>query len=118
MPATYYVDQLNLLLLLCPGVAMLIPFLAWRRQRSGETTTFLGVAAICMLVFQAVWKAQLGVFDDWNLYAIGGVIVSLLIWRYAAMVAVTPAQKVAAAVVALIGCVNTYSWIIANHRPQ
>jgi hypothetical protein len=115
MPASYYVDQLKLLILLCPAIAMLVPFAAWSVRPTDQTTAFLGVATICMLVFQAIWKAQLGVFDDWNLYAIGGVITSVLIWRYAATAASTPARKMTAAALAAVGCVHTYGWILANH---
>ena len=118
MPARYYVDQLNLLILLCPGIAMLMPFVVWRTRPADETTAFLGVATICMLLFQTVWKAQLGVFDDWNLYAIGGVIASLLIWRYAATAAAMLPLRIAAAAIAVVGCIHTYSWILANHRPR
>jgi hypothetical protein len=116
MPAQYYVDQLNLLALLCPAAALLLPFAIWHRRPMDETTAFLGIATASMLAFQAVWKAQLGVFDDWNLYATGGLIAALLVWRYAAMAAVTPGMRIAGAALAAVGWLHTYGWIIAHHR--
>jgi len=116
MPSQYYLDQLNLLALLCPAAALLLPAAIWHRRPADEQAVFLGIATASMLVFQAVWKAQLGVFDDWNLYAIGGLITALLVWRYAAAAAVTPAMRIAGAALAAIGWVHTYGWIIANHR--
>ena len=81
MPSTYYVEQVNLLLLLCPAVLMLMPLFVWHRHDLDDEDRFLAIGAASMLVFQAIWKAQLGVYNDWNLYAIGGVVVSLLVWR-------------------------------------
>jgi hypothetical protein len=116
MPRRYYLDQLNLLVLLCPAAALLLPFAVWRRRPADEVTAFLAVAVVSMLLFQLIWKAQLGVFDDWNLYAMGAVLTALLIWRYAAMAAVTPLMRIAAAALAAVGCLHTYAWIIANHQ--
>ena len=116
MPASYYADQLRLLLWLCPAAALLIPLVLRFRSSSDELTRFLAVGAASMLVFQGVWKALNGVFDDWNLYAIGGLFVALLIWRYAAAAASTAGMRMAGAALAAIGSLHTYAWIIANHR--
>jgi hypothetical protein len=37
------------------------------------------------------------------------------VWRYAAAAASTRAMQLAAAVLAVAGALNTYTWIIANH---
>jgi hypothetical protein len=116
MPFSYYIDQLNLLLLLCPSVAILLPLLAWRRREMDDVGTFLAVAAGSMLLFQVVWKSQIGVFDDWNLYAIGGMLTTVYIWRSLAAVATTAGTRLAAAALAVTGALHTYAWIIANHR--
>lgn len=115
MPPRYYLDQLKLVVLLCPAAAMLLPFTVWRRRPADEVTAFLVTAVVPMLLFQAIWRAQLGVFDDWNLYAIGAMLTTLFIWRYVAIAAVTPWMRIAAAAVAAVGCLHTYAWIISNH---
>jgi hypothetical protein len=115
MPVSYYADQVRLLLWLCPAVAMLVPLAISLRSSKDEVTRFLAVGAVSMLVFQAVWKALNGVFDDWNLYAIGGTVVALFIWRYVAAAASTVAMRIAAASLVAIGSLHTYAWIIANH---
>ena len=115
MPRGYYVDQVRLLLWLCPAAMLLLPFAVRLRSSADEGSRFLGVGAVSMLVFQAVWKAANGVFDDWNLYAIGGLFIALCVWRYAAAAASTGAIRLAAAILAVAGSLNTYTWIIANH---
>ena len=115
MPRDYYTDQLRLLLWLCPGVFLLVPLALGFRSPADEGSRFLLVGAVSMLVFQAVWKAANGVFDDWNLYAIGGLFIALCVWRYAAAAASTRALRLAAAILAVAGSLNTYAWIIANH---
>jgi len=116
LPSNYYNDQLRLLLVLCPAAAMLVPLILSFRRRNDEVTAFLVVAAVSMLIFQAVWKAQLGVFDDWNLYAIGALVIAICVWRYVAAAATTVPMRLAAAALVAIGSLHTYSWILANHR--
>jgi len=115
MPREYYVDQARLLLWLCPAAMLLIPFAIRLRSDGDEGSRFLAVGAASMLIFQAVWKAANGVFDDWNLYAIGGLFIALCVWRYAAAVASTRWMQLAAALLAVAGSLNTYTWIMANH---
>src|SRR5262249_55077935 len=115
MPAHYYVEQLELLLFLCPAVAMAGALAVWRRFGGDEAATFLGIAAGSLVLMQAVWKSQIGVLDDWNLYAIGGMLAGLFIWRALAHAARTTAMRVAAAVIAAAGWLHTYAWIVMNH---
>ena len=114
-PMSYYADQLRLLLLLVPAIGMLVPLAIWIDWPS-EETRFLGIAAVSMLIFQAIWKAANGVFDDWNLYSIGAMVISLFLWRYIAAAATSTPKRIVAAGIAAIGWVNTYAWIIANHQ--
>ena len=44
-----------------------------------------------------------------------GLFISLCVWRYAAATASTRAMRLAAAVLAVAGSLNTYTWIIAHH---
>jgi len=115
MPRSYYIDELTVLLRLCPGIALLLPALVGSRWRIDETTRFLALAAASMLLIQIVWKSQLGVFEDWNLYAAGGLSTAIVVWRYASAAAATPVMRIAAAVVVAVGSLRTYAWIVANH---
>jgi len=114
MPSDYYAGQLALLLLLCPASVLAIPLIVSRRERDA-TSTFLLIASASLLALQAFWKAQLGVRDDWNLYAIGGMVIGLAIWREVAAAATTARLRIIAALVALAGSLNTYAWIASNH---
>jgi hypothetical protein len=116
MPLHYYAEQLDLLLLLCPALVMIAPLALWRRFDGDETTVFLGVSAASMLLLQVVWRSQIGVLDDWNLYSIGGVLASLFLWRAIANAAITPALRLVAAALAATGWLHSYAWMILNHR--
>ena len=116
MPLRYYGEQLQLLLLLCPAVVMVIPLVAWRRFGGDEITVFLGLSALSMLLLQAIWRSQIGVLDDWNLYSVGGMLTSLFVWRAIAGAAVTRAMRLTAAACAAVGWLHSYAWIVMNHR--
>jgi len=44
-----------------------------------------------------------------------GLFIALCVWRYAAAAASTTAMRLAVALLAVAGSLNTYTWIIANH---
>jgi hypothetical protein len=115
MPATYYIEQLNLLLLLGPAILMIVPLVIWRRCEAGDVNRFLMVAAGVMLTFQFIWRAQLGVYNDWNLFAIGALVVTTCLWRLIASAARTRQLRVAASGIALAGWAHTYAWVVSNH---
>jgi len=117
MPREYYVDQLQLLFSLCPGVLLVIPMALSYRRSADEASRFVLIGAVSMLMFQAVWKAANGVWDDWNLYSIGAMFIAIAVWRYAAAAASSVGLRLAACALAAIGSLHTYAWIIANHRP-
>lgn len=115
VPSDYYLQQFNLLCLLCPAVLMALPLLVWKRFVDDDLTRFLGIAAAMLLLLQLVWKAQLGVYDDWNLFATGGMCVGIFLWRTIALQAASwPARAVALALAATYS-LHTYAWIAWNH---
>ena len=116
MPPRYYLDQLKLLVLLCPAVAMLLPFAVWRHRPADEVTAFTRHSGRADTAVQTIWKAQPASSTTGISYAIGAMLTALLIWRYAAMAAVAPSMRIAAAALAAIGCLHTYAWIVANHQ--
>jgi len=111
----YYRDQVNLLMLLCPAVLLIGPLAIRRRLDADLHGRFLLVAASGLLVFQGVWTAQLGVYNDWNLYAVGGLVISTALWRAVAVAATTPARRGAAVAVAAVAALHTGAWILGNH---
>ena len=116
MPIRYYLDQLDLFLLLCPVVLMAVPLAVWRRFGGDDTTMFLGVSAASMLLLQVIWRSQIGVLDDWNLYSIGGLLTSVFLWRAIAGAARTRGLRLTAAGCAAVAWLHSYSWIVMNHR--
>jgi len=111
----YYVEQANLLMLLAPWVLLLPALVWWRRLVIDETGGFLAIAAGSLLIFQFVWKAQIGVYNDWNLFAIGGLMLGVLVWRSVAGVATGWRQRLLAAAFAVVAALHSYAWIAANH---
>jgi hypothetical protein len=75
----YFWGQAQLVLLLAPGVVLLPAALAVRRWRGDLHTIFLAVAAVGPLSMVALWRAQLGQYDDWNLYAVVAQPITLLV---------------------------------------
>jgi len=116
MPASYFLEQLGLLVLLCPAVLFVGPVAAWRTRGDDELSVFLGIAAVMMLGLQAIWKAALGVADDWNLYSPGAMIIGFYLWRAIAKSAASRPIRLAAIAVAVFGWIRTYAWILEHHR--
>jgi hypothetical protein len=75
----------------------------------------LVVASAGMTVLVIGWKAQLGVYNDWNLFAMAAVPISLLVWRN--VFRVVGAGRVPWPIVAMIALffAHSYSWVIGNH---
>ncbi|MCE3553488.1 hypothetical protein LWC33_18760 [Pseudonocardia sp. RS11V-5] len=103
--ATGWWLQLQMLLLLAPAV-LLLPACRF----AGRRCLFFGVASAGALLMVVVWRAQLGVFDDWNLYAIAAPPLILLV--------VSGLRRVSApwmtAFVVLAGT-QALAWVLENH---
>jgi len=115
LPSNYYLQQLSLLFLLCPAVGLGIALLLSKRFVDDELTRFLAIVAGMLLLLQTIWKAQLGVYEDWNLFATGGMCVALLIWRNVTLRATSRPARVVALTLAGLYSLHTYAWIVANH---
>lgn len=113
--ATYYVEHANLVVLLIPSIVAMPVLMWWRRLVLDETGAFLAAAAGSLVVFQLVWKAQIGVYNDWNLFAIGALVLSVLLWRSAALSVTGGPRRLLAASLAAVAALHSYAWIAANH---
>jgi hypothetical protein len=115
LPPDYYLQQVNLLFLLCPVALMALPLLIWRRFGDDEETMFLCIASAMLFLLQSIWRAQLGVYDDWNLFATGGLSMAVFLWRAIALNAASGPPRAAALTLAGIFALHTYAWIAWNH---
>jgi hypothetical protein len=111
----YYVQVANLVLLLLPSVILVPALVAERGIDGSRFNVFLILASLCALLFLLVWNAQLGVYQDWNLFAPLFVPVAVFVsWNLARRRAegVFSASLVA---FALTSAIHTYIWIVTNH---
>ena len=112
---SYYVQIARLSLLLVPAW-IVVPFLLLSRRISWDPiNVHLALASIVMTVFVLCWKPQLGIDNDWNLYAMAAVPISLLAWRN--VFNAIGDRRIPWPVIALIALfsAHSYSWVIANH---
>lgn len=112
--ATYYWQQLNLLALLFPSFLLIFPLLAYGRMPANPTNLFLGIATLFLLLLQFSWNATLGVYYDWNLFAIPSIPFSLLVWsNFVANVRI-PLKANVGLVIAGLAALHTFAWILSN----
>lgn len=115
LSVSYYWQQLNLALLLFPGIILLPILLINRRIRLTPFNIFMLTASAMMILYQLLWRAQLGVYNDWNLYAIAAITLSLFVWHN--LVPADSLKHKPAVFILLFGVfsMNTYAWILSNH---
>jgi len=112
--ATYYWQQLNLLALLFPGFIFVIPLLVFRRIHWDPQNRFLAIATIFLLLLQATWNAQLGVYNDWNLYAAVAIPFSLLVWTNVLTNVRFRLKAEAVATAVVLAGSHSLVWIVSN----
>jgi hypothetical protein len=114
----YYIQIVNLVLLLFPAVILLPALVAGRRIEISRFNIFLIVACLSGLAFLLVWNAQLGVYQDWNLFAPLFVpVVVLLSWNVARRSSEGVASTANVAF-GLTSIMHTFTWIVTNHFMQ
>jgi hypothetical protein len=111
----YYWQIANLAFLLVPASVILLALIAYRRIPLDAVNEHLVVASAGMSALVIGWKAQLGVYNDWNLFAMAAIPISLLVWRN--VFRVIGDGRVPWAIVAMIALffAHSYSWVIGNH---
>jgi hypothetical protein len=112
---SYYLAIANLAFLLVPAWVLVVPLLLCRRIPKDPVNTHLAMASGFMAAFFLFWRAQLGVYMDWNLFAIAALPISLLVWRNVLRKEVWERAHRPVAVLGLLFWVHSYSWVIANH---
>jgi hypothetical protein len=114
----YFLGLFNLSMLLAPAWLLLIPLLLKRRIQLDGTNMHLLLASCSMAVFFLGWRATLGVYEDWNLYANAAIPLQLLIFRNLFQVARAGKAEYVVLMPAWLFFLNSYSWIISNHFYQ
>jgi hypothetical protein len=111
----YYFQIANLAFLLAPFWVILFALVLYRRIPLDAVNVHLIVAAAGVTALVIGWKAQLGVYNDWNLFAMAAVPIALLVWRN--VFRVVGAGPVPWPIVAMIAVffAHSYSWVIGNH---
>jgi hypothetical protein len=113
--ARYYLGLINLLFLLVPSFPLLLPLLTFRRIPRNPLNVHLALCSAFLLVYLFTWKATLGVYSDWNLFANLGVPLSILIWHNLLSAEDLPHRGEIALALFWIFGMHSCSWIVANH---
>jgi hypothetical protein len=109
----YYFQIANLAFLLVPSWVILVALAVYRRIPLDAINAHLIIAAAGMTSLVIAWKAQLGVYNDWNLFAMAAVPILLLVWRNVFRAAARVPWPVAATIAVFFA--HSYSWVIGNH---
>lgn len=112
---SYHWHQYNLFLLMLPA-HLLLPLALFRRIRLDTVNVFLLAASVGMVFFHFNYRAMLPGEHDWNLFAPAAIPVAVLIWRNFLLAESLPHRLTLAAGWATVCGLNTYSWILSNHR--
>jgi hypothetical protein len=105
----------NVVLLLCPILSVAPALLVSRRLGTDAVSRFLQIGAASMVAFAFIWRAQLGIFEDWNLFAPGMVVVAILISRSLSAPRQSRVQEAATMALMLSAALHTAIWVVSNH---
>jgi hypothetical protein len=111
----YHGQILSLLFLLFPPLLCLVPLLAYKRVDLSRFNIFLALAVVVFIGYVLTWRADLGVYNDWNLYAPAALPLAIFFWYNLARAEglVNKAGIVTALI--LTSGIHSYAWIIRNH---
>ncbi|MDP8976213.1 MAG: hypothetical protein M3N28_07610 [Actinomycetota bacterium] len=111
----YHGQVTSLLLLLFPPVLCFVPLVAYRRVPLDSFNVFMLLAACVLVGYMFIWRAQLGVYNDWNLYAAAALPLAILFWHNFARAEGLRNKAGIGAALMVTSAVHSYAWIIANH---
>jgi len=111
----YYFEILNLAFLLAPVWVLLIPQILFRRVLLDDMNIHLILAAVFMGAFFVGWKATLGVYSDWNMYAAAALPFTFLVLRNLLATESIRRRCWLVYLFAWLFMLHSYSWIFANH---
>ncbi len=111
----YHGQITSLVLLLFPPVICLPLLFAYRRVSLTPFNVFMVLAASVFLIYVYTWRAALGVYNDWNLYAPAALPLAILFWHNLARAENLFNKAGIGAALLLTSAVHSYVWIISNH---
>ena len=81
-----------------------------------KKTAFIGIiAAAFMGIFFIGWKATLGVYSDWNMFAVAALPVTFLVLRNMLSTECMRRRCWLIYLFAWLFMLHSYSWVISNH---
>lgn len=107
--------QLQLLLLLAPAVTLLPALLVGASRPRGPYSLFLGVAAAGPILLVMLWRAQLGEYEDWNLYAIAAPPLGLFVFGALAMQKRIGRQAPWLVAALVLMASQSLAWVLEHH---
>jgi len=115
MSPKYLVATTSLWILLCPGL-LLLPLLAlFGRIRRSPSNCFLGILFLGSVLFGVFWRAQIGILNDWNLFAVIGLAGSLFVWKIYVEEQDVAALRPSTGLFLVLSSYHSYAWIVYNH---
>lgn len=111
----YYGSLLNLLFLLVPASMLLLPLVLFKRIELCSFNIHLIIATLSMLAFMFSWRAILGVYNDWNLFAIVAIPISLLVGYNLLRVKDMKLKSEILIPMTSMFFLHSLSWIVSNH---
>lgn len=111
----YHGQITGLVFLLFPPVLGFLPLVAHKRIPLSSFNVFMLLAVLVFVGYVFTWRAQLGVYNDWNLYAPGALPLAILFWyNFARADRLMNKAGIAVALI-LTSAAHSYAWIIGNH---
>jgi hypothetical protein len=112
---SYYFQMANLALLLCPSLPLLALVVMRRGAFFDDHFKFLFVLSLSALLFCGVWYARIGVYNDWKLFAVCGLIWTLTIWYALVRAGDTPLLQWGRAAWVWLAVTHSFGWHLHNH---
>jgi hypothetical protein len=113
--ARYIGGMVNTVALLFPPI-FLLPVLAFLGNLGSDPySRFLQIASGTTLLMTFLWRAQLGVYEDWNLYAPGMIPVALLIAHRLTAAPGAMHQGGVRRALLVTGYSHSLLWVLSNH---
>jgi hypothetical protein len=111
----YHGQVASLVFLLFPPVLCFLPLVVYRRVALSSFNVFMLLAASVFVGYVFTWRAQLGVYNDWNLYAPAALPLAILFWyNFARADRLANKAGIAVALI-LTSAAHSFAWIIGNH---
>ena len=111
----YYFQIVNLFFLLVPSFIFILPLAIFKRIVPTATNIHLLISIAGVFLLTLGWKAQLGVYNDWNLFAVTALPVSLLVWNNFDNILEAKLKSEIALIAGFIFFFHSWAWIMSNH---